>query len=444
VIVPTRHLVALALIPLTLSFGLYLIPKATFVILALDCALALYALVDFFTVPKYRDVTVARNVRGVATRGERHRVELVVGNRTARDLAVQIRDDLDPTFDVEEDLIVSSIPSRSQMAFGYQFIPMRRGAYEMGQAHVLLRSRFGLWKRQLRAGPTHTIRVYPALKQINRFALYARQNRMSLLGLRRSRRAGNDNEFERLRDYTHDDQFKAIDWRATSRRLKLTVRDFQSNQSQRILFMIDCGRMMVNESNGFSLFDAAIDAALTLAYVALSRHDQVGLMCFNSQVVRWVPPKAGRMHLNTLVHAVHNINPELVETRFDEAFLHLHRHCRKRSLVVLLSHVIDDRNAQSIQAQTTHLVGRHLPLTVLFRDRELFRPIDEALVQPELEELSDASLFRAAAAADILLWREEVLTTMRHAGVLTLDVFPENLTAPLINEYLRIKARMLL
>lgn len=33
---------------------------------------------------------------------------------------------------------------------------------------------------------------------------------------------------------------------------------------------------------------------------------------------------------------------------------------------------------------------------------------------------------------------------LRRQGALTLDVFPENLTAPLINEYLRIKAQHLL
>jgi hypothetical protein len=112
-------------------------------------------------------------------------------------------------------------------------------------------------------------RVYPALEQIGRYALSARTNRMSLLGVRRSRRIGTDNEFERLRDYSSDDQFKSIDWRATARRLKLTVRDHQSNQSQRIVFAIDSGRMMVNRTAGESLLDAALDAALTLAHVAL-------------------------------------------------------------------------------------------------------------------------------------------------------------------------------
>ena len=50
-----------------------------------------------------------------------------------------------------------------------------------------------------------------------------------------------------LRDYTPDDNYKHIDWRSTARRNKLTVKDFQTNQSQRVIFLIDCGRMMTNE-----------------------------------------------------------------------------------------------------------------------------------------------------------------------------------------------------
>ena len=53
-------------------------------------------------------------------------------------------------------------------------------------------------------------------------------------------------------------------------------------------------------------------------------------------------------------------------------------------------------------------------------------------------------LFRAAAAADILLWRDQVLTDLEHRGVLVVDAFPDELTAPLVNRYLDIKAKHLL
>ncbi|HEV7223541.1 MAG TPA: DUF58 domain-containing protein, partial [Pirellulales bacterium] len=71
------------------------------------------------------------------------------------------------------------------------------------------------------------------------------------------------------------------------------------------------------------------------------------------------------------------------------------------------------------------------------RDRHLFEAAD-------VSNPDDDALYRAAAAADILSWRQQVLADLEAKGVLSLDVFPEGLTAPLINRYLEIKARHLL
>ena len=74
---------------------------------------------------------------------------------------------------------------------------------------------------------------------------------------------------------------------------------------------------------------------------------------------------------------------------------------------------------------------------MLLRDHELFAPTEK---QPE----NAAELFQAAAAADILTWRDQVLSDLTGKGVLALDTFPEQMTAPLINQYLDVKARHLL
>ena len=129
--------------------------------------------------------------------------------------------------------------------------------------------------------------------------------------------------------------------------------------------------------------------------------------------------------------------PQLVESRYDLAFRYLASHCRKRSLVVLVTNVIDEVNANQIERYLTNLVGRHLPLAVLLRDRSLFQAV-------EVEHPHEEQLWRAAAAAEILTWRRQVLSDLHNKGALVLDVFPEAMTAPLVNRYLEIKARHLL
>jgi len=104
---------------------------------------------------------------------------------------------------------------------------------------------------------------------------------------------------------------------------------------------------------------------------------------------------------------------------------------------VLVSNVIDEVNAHQIESYLRNLVGRHLPLGVILRDHRLFDAADR-------EPASEEQLFEAAAASEILTWRHQVLRDLEHRGVLTLDVFPEDMTAPLVNSYLEIKARHLL
>jgi uncharacterized protein (DUF58 family) len=141
--------------------------------------------------------------------------------------------------------------------------------------------------------------------------------------------------------------------------------------------------------------------------------------------------------MNRLVHACFDRFGQLVESRYDLAFLHLAAHCRKRSLVVLLTNLIDEVNSHQVQQYLAHLVGQHLPLGVLLRDRQLFEAA-------ETTSGDDRTLFRAAAAAEILTWRQQVLRDLESKSVLVLDAFPEQLTAPLVNRYLEIKARHLL
>ena len=317
-------------------------------------------------------------------------------------------------------------------------MPGKRGTYTLGQVDALVSSRLGCWRRASSWPVQTVVRVYPDVRQIARYTMLARRDRLSVLGLRASRRLGTDNEFERLRDYAEGDDPRHLDWRATARRRKLTVRAFQHNQSQRIMFLVDCGRMTAGDTGGgLSPLDHALNAMLLLSHVALIRGDQVGLLAFSDRTRAFVPPAGGPRRIRRLVHAVHNVFPEYVESRYDRAFLELEERCRKRSLVVVLTNVFDDVNAQIITEYLGNLTGRHLPLGVFLRDHDLFALADNA---PE----RGPELFSGAAAAELLNWRERVLAGLRRRGVLTLDVFPDDLTGQLVSRYLEIKARHLL
>jgi uncharacterized protein (DUF58 family) len=435
---PTRRLAWPLIFPLCLSAITVWYQNLLPLVLFVDALFVLVVGLDLLTLPELSQLKITRVTGHTASLGVPFPVTIGLENHsTTATVRGFIRDDVPEYFDCSPEEQAFVLPPSSRITVQHRLIAKKRGAAILQRAYLKTFSRLEIWQN-ISSQPLETpLNVYPDIKQLTDYAILARTDRLSLIGVRRTRNIGQDNEFERLRDYAPDDNYKHIDWRSTARRNRLTVRQFQADQSQRLLIMLDCGRMMTNEHNGRSLLDYSLNASLMLANVALRQGDAVGMLCFSDRVHTYVPPRGGRAQTNRLLHAGYNQFPRLVESRYDEAFLYLSNYCRRRSLVVLCTNVIDQVNADQIQSYIGNLSGRHLPLAVLLRDQQLFQAADN----PGQEGLG---LYCAAAASEILTWRQQVISRLRHRGALVVDAFPEEISASLVNQYLEVKAKHLL
>jgi uncharacterized protein (DUF58 family) len=438
-LIPTLRLVVLALAPLLLGIGMAIDSSFLRPMLAADAGLVLIALLDGLLASE-RLVAITRESPAVLSVGRPNPIRLQIRSLARRRLDVSVTDDRPPEVSVDDLPARVTLDARGRATVVYHLKPSRRGAVELGDHHVRYPSPLGLWQRQLRLRERQVAKVYPDVAAVRVYELLARQSRENLL-VRAVRLRGGENEFERLREYGRDDEYRNIDWKATARRGRLIVREYQQERNQTVVCLLDCGRLMTAESGGLAQLDHALNAVLMLSHVAARAGDQLGLMAFDSRVRTYLPPVGGRRAAQRVAHATYDLHASLVETDFEGAFTELSKRLRKRALVVLFTQVIDDVSAQAVLRQVRSLRPRHLPVCVLFRDTDLDR-----MAEPTggLGGAPDGELFVAAAAAETILWRERLVRDLRTGGALVLHVPPRQTTPAVINRYLQIKAQQLL
>src|SRR5439155_26313330 len=236
--------------------------------------------------------------------------------------------------------------------------------------------------RQARFAAAADVKVYPNLLDIRKYELLVRKGQVQEMGLRHTRVLGSGTEFERLREYQLDDEFRRIDWKAMARRGKPITREFETERSQNVVCMLDVGRLMrspVQDASGQSLakVDYAVNAVLMLSYVAALRGDRVGMLAFADTVTHYLAPKSGKGQFYRMLALLYAVRSQPVEADYGRAFAFLGAKHKKRSLIVIFSDLASGLAAKSIVTQVAPLWRRHLPLFVAISDPglvELARP----------------------------------------------------------------------
>jgi uncharacterized protein (DUF58 family) len=433
---PRMRLLLLAALVLPLLVAGIWMPPLRQGALLLNLLFLAVAIADRIATPSLKWLTVTREVSEVLSVGVRNPVMLHARNGAGTAIDVELVDESLSPGVVSGERIELSIGPGQERSGKYFFAPHRRGRSEFSAVHLRSVSRFGLWTLIERRPLPTPVRILPDIRAVYRYELMARQNRLEELGLKMRRLRGQGNDFERLRDYRREDDPRQIDWKATGRHQRLISRDFNVERNQNILIAVDCGRSMLNESEGVSYLDRALNASIMLSYIALGQGDNVGFLAFSSRLERAVKPVRGKPGIQTVLHHSFDLEARREATDYALAMQQLTSKFRKRSLVILLTHVIDEQHLESISQSLLSVRTPHLFLCVFLRDLGL---TNQAVRVPE----TDVEAFQNAAAAELLTALERRTATLRDSGILTLSSLPDRLTADVINGYLEVKARHL-
>ena len=433
VLVPTRFFWALV------ALGIPLIAVATYIGFSwfawfYNLALLFALFVSFRFGPNSQDLRFRRRMDAVLSVRARNRVRIELDHDGDFPLSGIVRDEIPATFFAESPETKLSISPGQKFSYDYFLVPPERGEEYFRATFLRLNCPFGLAQKQIRLNTEQPVKVYPNILALREFQLLNQQGRLREAGVRKSRLKGMGTEFESLRDYSEGDDFRKVDWKATARRGKIIVREYEVERNQAVIICIDCGRHMMAEINGVRKLDLVLDSILMMIQSAISAGDNVGLLAYGADIIRFVPPRKGHRQLGVLLNSIYNLVAEPVESDPIRAFSYLASRHKRRSLMINFTAVEDRDQAQDVIQSFGTFSRNHIALLANINDprfREILRG------QPEDSD----SLFKYASAHFLTDERRQAATMLRTVNINVLDSEPQDLARDLVNFYLDVKSR---
>jgi len=376
-ILPTRRLLWLWLLPV-LPMVLWRTPVVFAAVAAYDVVLILIAAVDVLSSARPEQLQVHRRSITHLSLGAWNAVGWGIRNDSGIDVAFEVTDDLPAEIERDRRRVSGRIRGRSADELSYRVRPTQRGLHHFGDIHLRWWTPFGLVIRQRRISAGVDVKVYPNVANLARYEMAVRRHRRNELGLQSVRQRGRGSVFESLREYLPGDEIGDVAWKATARRGKLITRNYETERSQTVLLVIDCGRLMTTQVDELSRLDYAINASILMTYVAMKQGDHIGMVAFSDKVERYVPPIKGRQALGRMNEALYRLEPRLCEPNYERACHFLALRHRKRSLVVIFTDVINEEASSMLLAYTARFARLHLPLCVTMRNLETESLADQA------------------------------------------------------------------
>lgn len=246
-----------------------------------------------------------------------------------------------------------------------------------------------------------------ALDRFGRLELLARLVVEGVMtGLHRSPFKGFSVEFAEHRQYGPGDEIRHIDWRAYGKTDRYYVKEYEEETNLRAHLVVDTSGSMGYAGASVSKLEHARRLAASLAYLMINQRDAVGLVTFDEEVRRMIPPRAAPGHFGVVCRALEEaaVGGERPLHRVLHA---LAGRIWRRGLVVILSDGFDELGA--LTRALRHL--RHRKHEVLFI--QVLAPEEEEFPFRRAARFRDLEAPGRVVRVDPAAWRASYLEKFR-------------------------------
>ncbi len=415
-----------------LSFGWNVLFPIFKVLLYVLFALVLVDILILFI--RKQEVSVTRKLNETLSLGDENNIELTVSSSYTVPLDIEVIDELPYQLQRRDSSFKFSLNPEGNRTLLYTIKPTERGLYSFGNVNVFVSSVLGLLERRFTIEIPLEIGVYPSVLQMRKHEFQVFTKSSQNQGVKKMRRLGNTNEFEQIKDYVQGDNYRHINWKATSRRNKLMVNQYQDEKSQQVYCVIDKSRSMKMPFEGLTLLDHAINSTLVMSNIALKKGDKAGLITFSDKIGAQVKASRSATHLKKMMEVLYNQKTAFLEANYELLYQSIKRTVRGRSLLIMY-----------LNFESFYSLTRALPIL-----RRLNKSYLIVVVFFENTEISKASEMKSETVSDIYLQtfarkfnndKKRMVQELRKFGIQSILTKPEELSVNTINKYLELKSR---
>jgi uncharacterized protein (DUF58 family) len=217
----------------------------------------------------------------------------------------------------------------------------------------------------------------------------------SLAGEYHSVFKGRGMEFDEVREYQHGDDVRTIDWNVTSRAGRPFVKRYVEERELTVMLLVD-----MSASGAFGSLDKlkseiSAEVSALLAFSAIKNNDRVGAILFTDRVEKFIPPRRGSTHVLRVIREVLFYKPQRRGTSIQKAFEHLNLVVHKRSVVFLISDLLDQGFEQSLK-----VANRKHDIVII----QITDPREKELPKVGILEIRDAETEEAVSVDTSLPW----------------------------------------
>ena len=267
-------------------------------------------------------------------------------------------------------------------------------------------------------------------------------------GLHRSPHKGFSVEFKEHRQYVPGDDIRSIDWKLFGKTDRLFIREYEEETNLRCTILLDSSGSMAysgSRSHGVTKHDFAVRTAACLSYLMLQQQDSVGLVTFDTQVRKYIPPRSRPKHVQVILNELKQQRPK-DETELGDVFYTMVPKMHRRGLLVIISDLFGDvgRLMKSL-AQFRH-VNHEIIILQVWDPDELDFPFRQwtqfaSLESADHRHLVDPAQIRRAYLEKLADFREQLSRGCRRHRVALVPMTTDQPYADALAAYLAIRRR---